>query len=84
MEAFAGRLRALRESAGLTQQALAVAAELSVSYVAKLERGVADPSWSTVVRLARALGVSVAAFAEEGPAPASEPAKGKRKGGKRS
>jgi len=66
VEAFAVRLRALREGAGLTQQALAVAAELSVSYVAKLERGVADPSWSTVVRLARALGVSVAAFDEVG------------------
>jgi predicted transcriptional regulator len=61
----------------MTQQGLAVAAGLSVSFVGKLEAGKVDPSWSTVIRLARALGVGVAAFDEEGTA-----GKGKRTKGK--
>jgi DNA-binding XRE family transcriptional regulator len=45
----------------MTQQGLAVAAGLSVSFVGKLEAEKVDPTWSTVIRLARALGVGVAA-----------------------
>lgn len=56
------KLRQFRESAGLTQEALARATGLSLSAVTKLERGGIDPSWSTVQRLARALGVNVLAF----------------------
>lgn len=61
---FSGRLRALREAAGLTQQGLATKAGMSVSAVSKLEHAGIDPSWSTVVRLGKALGVSVSAFEE--------------------
>jgi transcriptional regulator with XRE-family HTH domain len=59
----------------MTQQGLAVAAGLSVSFVGKLEAGKVDPTWSTVIRLARALGVGVAAFDEDGPE--EKPTKGK-------
>jgi transcriptional regulator with XRE-family HTH domain len=57
---LAGRVKQLREAAGLSQQALAQAAGLSISVVTQLEQGVkADPRISTVAALARALGVSV-------------------------
>lgn len=56
------RLRELRERAGLTQQSLATAAGLSISAVVKIEASRADPSWTTVQALARALGVAVGEF----------------------
>jgi transcriptional regulator with XRE-family HTH domain len=62
---FKDMLKALREKKGLTQEALARAAGLSLGHVARLEQGrVCDPGWSVVKALAKALGVSVAAFDE--------------------
>ncbi len=59
---FAARLRELRESAGLTQEALAIKAGLSRDGVAHLEQGRRSPSWKTVQALASALGVESGAF----------------------
>lgn len=86
MEPFNERLRNLRSAAGMTQEALARSADLSLSMVAKLERGGVDPSWSTIQRLARALGVNCLAFTEdEGRRPKTDPAprrpRGRRKEG---
>jgi XRE family transcriptional regulator, fatty acid utilization regulator len=54
------RLAELRRAAGMSQQALATAAGLSVSLVAQLERGARpDPKLSTLLALAGALGVTV-------------------------
>jgi transcriptional regulator with XRE-family HTH domain len=63
MGEFGKRLKRLREGRGLTQQALAVSAGISVSAVVKMEAGRVDPRWSMVRRLAEALGVKVGAFA---------------------
>jgi transcriptional regulator with XRE-family HTH domain len=53
-------VRALREERGLSQMALAVAAGLSLNAVARLEQGgIPDPRLSTVVAIARALGVTL-------------------------
>ena len=42
-----------------------------------------QPTWASALAIAKALGVSVAAFAEEGDAPAQTPKSGRpRKGGK--
>ena len=84
MTAFNERLRELRAASGLSQDGLARASGLSVSAVSKLEQhGAIDPSWSTVQRLAKGLGVSVLAFLDdEQPAPApapKKPRKGKAK-----
>ncbi len=68
--AFSDRLRALRIAAGLTQEGLARAADLSTTTVAKLERLPMGPAWETVVKLAEALGVSLDAFKD---APAADP-----------
>jgi transcriptional regulator with XRE-family HTH domain len=71
-EWFAGRLRELREQAGLTQQQLADAAGLSLGGIRDLEQGRRRPSWETALVLCTALGVQVAAFTvapKEAPAP---------------
>jgi transcriptional regulator with XRE-family HTH domain len=62
---FAGRLRELREKAGLSRQQLADKAGLKVGGVRNLEQGVREPGWRTVVALADALGVDCRAFLEE-------------------
>ena len=54
---FGRRLKLIRARVGLTQEGLARAADVSLSTVAKLERGEVDPSWNSVQRLAKALGV---------------------------
>jgi transcriptional regulator with XRE-family HTH domain len=49
----------------MTQPGLAVAAGLSVSFVAKMEQGRVEPPSSTVVRLARVFGVNLDEFDNE-------------------
>jgi transcriptional regulator with XRE-family HTH domain len=63
------RLKELREAAGMSQQALAMAAGVSISVVAQIEQGAkSDPRLSTLLALSKALGVDVAQLAvgEEG------------------
>lgn len=58
----------LRRRAELTQEALAERAELHMTQVGGMERGVRNPSYSTLLKLAAGLGVSVGeltALAEE-------------------
>ncbi len=62
---FAQRLKTLRESAGMTQQELADAAGLNRHGLAKLEQGVSEPHWPTVIVLAKALGVNCQEFMVE-------------------
>jgi transcriptional regulator with XRE-family HTH domain len=61
---FGGRLRELREAAGMTQVALAAAAGMSLGSVRNYEQGIREPYWQGVFRLAAALGVPCDAFAE--------------------
>jgi len=65
---FADILRGLRRKAGLSQPRLAERAGVSVGSVRNLEQGIREPSYSTLVRLAAALGASLGDFG--GPAPA--------------
>jgi transcriptional regulator with XRE-family HTH domain len=53
-------IRALRERRGLSQEALAHAAQLTMSSYARIERGQANPTWRTVSQIAEALGVTLA------------------------
>ena len=76
---FAQRLKALREAAGLTQAQLAGRADLYPFSVAKLEQGVQEPTWPTVLALARALGVNCLAFVPEGE-PSEPPAETAKRG----
>jgi len=62
---FAGRLRELRESKGMSREELAEAAGLSVGGVRDLEQGHRHPTWSTAIALCEALGVTPDAFIQE-------------------
>jgi transcriptional regulator with XRE-family HTH domain len=59
LERLAVKLKALRKERGWTQPDLAKKAALSPGYIARLETGRHDPKLSTLVKLAKALGVSV-------------------------
>jgi transcriptional regulator with XRE-family HTH domain len=71
---FAGRLRELREQAGLTTYALAKKCGLTKQALYRLEEGTNEPTWQTVQLLAAALAVSCEAFVDPSlQPPASEP-----------
>src|SRR5262245_35473829 len=75
-EWFAGRLRELRENAGLTQLDLAERIGTTVRNISRLETGVQEPTWPTVVALAAVFGVSCDAFLQR-PAALPEPQRGR-------
>ncbi|HWO84768.1 MAG TPA: helix-turn-helix transcriptional regulator [Solirubrobacterales bacterium] len=52
-------IRSLRLERGLTQEALAHGAGITVGHLSKIERGQSNPTWETVVAVAGALKVSV-------------------------
>ena len=57
---FAARLRELRHARGMTQTALAEAAQVTSTYIGRLENGGAAPGIDLVARLAAALGAELA------------------------
>ncbi len=59
------RIREHRRSKGLTQEALAESLDLSVAYVSLIERGGRNPPYTTVVAIARALGVPMSRIVHE-------------------
>src|SRR4051794_26422612 len=74
---FAGRLKELREAAGLTQKQLAEKAGMGQRTVSALEQGLSDPIWSTAIALAKALGADLRAFLEEPSGPPADPKRGR-------
>ncbi len=52
-------IQKLREEAGLSQEALADASDVHVTHIGGLERGVRNPSYATLQRVAGALGTKV-------------------------
>lgn len=83
---FAARLKELREAAGVSQYRLAQLSGLAKQTLSQLEKGSNDPSWETVLKLAKALGVSVAEFAPvepQTPDPTPPPPAPKRPRGKK-
>ena len=63
-EAFGGRVREHRLSAGLSQEELAEAAGIHRTYVSSVERGRRNVSLDNIIALARALKVDVAQLFE--------------------
>lgn len=61
---FGQRLRALRESAGISQEVLAEKSGLHRTYVSSVERGHRNVGLENIFALADALGVPVARFFE--------------------
>jgi transcriptional regulator with XRE-family HTH domain len=58
-------LRDLPERHGRTQEALAHDAGLSVASYRRIERGLTNPGWTSVVAILDALGVSLSDLARE-------------------
>lgn len=59
---FGSKLKALRESAGLSQPELAEKAGCNKFTIAKLEQGRQEPAWPLVLSLCEALNVTCEAF----------------------
>jgi transcriptional regulator with XRE-family HTH domain len=57
---LARAIRDIRERSELSQEVVAHSARLTVSAYARIERGEANPTWTTVTQIAQALGVSLA------------------------
>ncbi|UVT20357.1 MAG: helix-turn-helix transcriptional regulator [Nitrospira sp.] len=64
VKTFSVQLKRLRQKEGLTQARLAHKTKLSLGYVARLEQGRHDPPLSTLLRIAKALRVTVAELVE--------------------
>lgn len=58
-EQLAVAIRQSRAQIGLSQEALALAAEVDRTYVSQLERGIANPSLLILYRIAKVLEVPV-------------------------
>lgn len=61
----ARNLRRLRVALGLSQEALAVDAEVDRTYVSRLERGIENPTVLVLERLAKALDANIAEFFDQ-------------------
>ncbi len=73
MVRLGGRIRELREGAGLSREQLGEAAGVSVRAVVQWELGEREPGWFNMLALAEALGVDCRAFTQ---APAERPSAG--------
>lgn len=58
--AFGDVVRAARAEAGLSQEAMAAAAEIERSHFSRIERGLSQPTLYAVLKIAAALGVRAA------------------------
>ena len=78
---IARNLRKLRVRRGLSQENLAVDAEIDRTYVSRLERGLENPTVAVLERLADALDARIADFfAKPGPGePVPKPLRGGRR-----
>lgn len=57
LEALANRIRLLRTRAGISQEQLALQCDINRTYISKIERGVANPSFLILVRISMVLEV---------------------------
>lgn len=56
---LAAAIKALRARQGLSQEQLALAADIDRTFISQIERGQGNPSVRVVAQIARALGVDV-------------------------
>jgi len=65
IEVFGKVLRELREEKQLSQEKLAEYCELDRTYISMLERGLRQPTITTIFKLAKALNISPTALIEK-------------------
>lgn len=59
---FGGQLKRLRDHAGLSIYQLAKESGVSLQAISRIEKDEREPNWITILKLARALKVSVSEF----------------------
>ena len=64
-ERFGQLLRELRTKKGLTQEALAIDADLDRTYISLLERGLRQPTLGTLFKISEVLGVSPSSIVKD-------------------
>jgi len=62
---FGKNLRRVRRQKDLTQEQLAEAAEISIEFLSNIERGINAPSFETIQKLSKVLGVPASVFFED-------------------
>jgi transcriptional regulator with XRE-family HTH domain len=62
--ALGAAIRELRAKRGMTQEAVAQAAGITVAHLSGIERGHANPSWGAVVAIAEALDIPFSQLAK--------------------
>jgi transcriptional regulator with XRE-family HTH domain len=65
LNVFGWNVRRWREEKGLTQESLAERANLDPTYISGIERGIRNPSVLSVIRIAKALGVTASKLLEK-------------------
>ncbi|MEQ8473886.1 MAG: helix-turn-helix transcriptional regulator [Marinoscillum sp.] len=56
---FGLHLRALREAKGISQEKLGLTSDIHPTYVSLLERGINQPTLSTIIALSKSLGIEI-------------------------
>jgi transcriptional regulator with XRE-family HTH domain len=56
-------LHSTRVERGMTQEDLSYRAGITISGLSRIERGLSSPSWTTLVRITRALDITLSALA---------------------
>lgn len=67
LQTIAANTREIRESRGLSQETLALEADVDRTYVSQIERGVANPSLRVLFQIAAVLNVATADLLESKP-----------------
>jgi len=62
LQEFGKKLEKLRKSKDFSYRKLAMEADLAVSYIQKLEAGISNPSYTTLLKLADALDANLNEF----------------------
>ena len=64
---FGARLKQFRQAKGWNQRQLAERANMHQVSISQIEHALREPTWTTVLALANALGVSCDAFRDDAP-----------------
>lgn len=59
---LAAAIKRLRQERGITQEALAFSAEVTIATLSRIERGVTNPAWPTLQKIASALNITPVAL----------------------
>ena len=64
LERLSDNVRKIRKDRGLSQEQLALQADIDRSYISQLERGTRNVAFENILKIARALGVSLSHLVE--------------------